>query len=53
MFKKFEGVSNVFEIDFGLLIEEELEGILDYVFYCYFEEFGFFGIVEDCLVWVE
>ncbi|PSL19167.1 MupA/Atu3671 family FMN-dependent luciferase-like monooxygenase [Shimia abyssi] len=52
-FKKPEGVKNAFELDLGILSEDELEEILDFAFLRYFEESGLFGTVEDALDRVE
>ncbi|MBE1282085.1 MAG: LLM class flavin-dependent oxidoreductase [Rhodobacteraceae bacterium] len=46
-FKKPKGVTNPFEMDLGILSEDELEAILDFAFERYFEESGLFGTVED------
>lgn len=52
-FKKPKGVSNAFEMDLGVLSEDELEAILDFAFERYFEESGLFGTVQDGLARVE
>lgn len=52
-FKKPKGVSNPFEMDLGVLSEDELEAILDFAFERYFEDSGLFGTVQDALVRVE
>lgn len=52
-FKKPEGVNNAFELDLGILSEDELEEILDFAFLRYFEDSGLFGTVEDALDRVE
>ncbi|MEP2530307.1 MupA/Atu3671 family FMN-dependent luciferase-like monooxygenase [Shimia sp.] len=52
-FKRPEGVNNSFELDLGVLSEEELEEILDFAFLRYFEDSGLFGTVEDALDRVE
>ncbi len=52
-FKKPEGVNNAFELDLGILNEEELEEILEAAFLRYFETSGLFGTVEDALDRVE
>lgn len=52
-FKKPKGVNNPFEMDLGILGEDELEAILDFAFERYFEESGLFGTVEDGLARVE
>ena len=46
-FKKPKGVNNPYEMDLGILSEEELEAILDFAFERYFEDSGLFGTVED------
>ena len=48
-FKKPEGVENAFDMDLGILSEEELEAILER----YFEDSGLFGTVQDGLKRVE
>ena len=52
-FKKPEGVNNAFELDLGILSDDELEEILDFAFLRYFEDSGLFGTVEDALDRVE
>mgnify|MGYP001627817984 CR=1 FL=1 len=52
-FKKPEGVENAFDMDLGILSEEELEAILDFAFERYFEDSGLFGTVQDGLKRVE
>ncbi|MDK3019172.1 MupA/Atu3671 family FMN-dependent luciferase-like monooxygenase [Pseudodonghicola flavimaris] len=52
-FKKPKGVSNAFDMDLGMLGEEELEAILDFAFERYFEDSGLFGTVADGLARVE
>ncbi|MCP4821221.1 MAG: LLM class flavin-dependent oxidoreductase, partial [Shimia sp.] len=52
-FKKPEGVDNAFQLDLGILSEDELEEILDFAFLRYFEDSGMFGTVEDALDRVE
>ncbi|TDK52116.1 MupA/Atu3671 family FMN-dependent luciferase-like monooxygenase, partial [Antarcticimicrobium luteum] len=52
-FKKPKGVTNAFEMDLGVLGEDELEAILDFAFERYFEDSGLFGTVEDGLARVE
>ncbi|WP_204112516.1 MupA/Atu3671 family FMN-dependent luciferase-like monooxygenase [Shimia biformata] len=52
-FKRPEGAKNAFDLDLGILSEEELESILDFAFLRYFEESGLFGTVEDCVDRVE
>ncbi len=52
-FKKPKGVTNAFEMDLGVLGEEELEAILDFAFERYFEDSGLFGTVADGLARVE
>ncbi|MFC6686534.1 MupA/Atu3671 family FMN-dependent luciferase-like monooxygenase [Jhaorihella thermophila] len=52
-FKKPKGVNNPFEMDLGVLSEDELEAILDFAFERYFEDSGLFGTVEDALARVE
>ncbi len=52
-FKKPEGVDNAFQLDLGILSEDELEEILDFAFLRYFEESGLFGTIEDALDRVE
>ncbi len=52
-FKKPKGVNTPFEMDLGVLSEDELEAILDFAFERYFEESGLFGTVEDALARVE
>ncbi|WP_264212662.1 MupA/Atu3671 family FMN-dependent luciferase-like monooxygenase [Leisingera thetidis] len=52
-FKKPEGVKNPFEMDLGMLSEEELEAILDFAFERYFEESGLFGTIPDACQRVE
>ncbi|WP_146345838.1 MupA/Atu3671 family FMN-dependent luciferase-like monooxygenase [Falsiphaeobacter marinintestinus] len=52
-FKKPKGVSNAFEMDLGVLSEDELEAILDFAFERYFEDSGLFGTIRDALVRVE
>ncbi|AHD10702.1 MupA/Atu3671 family FMN-dependent luciferase-like monooxygenase [Phaeobacter gallaeciensis] len=52
-FKKPEGVKNPFEMDLGMLSEEELEAILDFAFERYFEDSGLFGTIADALQRVE
>ncbi|MCA0869495.1 LLM class flavin-dependent oxidoreductase [Seohaeicola saemankumensis] len=52
-FKKPKGVSNPFEMDLGVLSEDELEAILDFAFERYFEDSGLFGTVQDGLARVE
>lgn len=44
---------NFMVIDFGLLFEDELDGIFEFVFLCYFEDLGLFGLMDDVIVWVE
>ena len=46
-FKRPEGVKSAYEMDLGILGEDELEAILDFAFERYFEESGLFGTVED------
>ncbi|MDF1718996.1 MAG: LLM class flavin-dependent oxidoreductase [Antarcticimicrobium sp.] len=52
-FKKPKGVTNAFEMDLGVLGEDELEAILDFAFERYFEDSGLFGTVADGLARVE
>ncbi len=52
-FKKPKGVDNPFQLDLGILSDDELEEILDFAFLRYFEDSGLFGTVEDCLARVE
>ena len=52
-FKKPEGVNNSFELDLGILGEDELEAILDFAFERYFEDSGLFGTIEDGIARVE
>ncbi|HGG05707.1 MAG TPA: LLM class flavin-dependent oxidoreductase, partial [Aliiroseovarius sp.] len=52
-FKRPEGVSNAFELDLGVLNDDELEEILDFAFLRYFEDSGLFGTVEDALARTE
>ncbi|KIC36723.1 MupA/Atu3671 family FMN-dependent luciferase-like monooxygenase [Leisingera sp. ANG-M7] len=52
-FKKPEGVKNPFEMDLGMLSEEELEAILDFAFERYFEDSGLFGTIQDACQRVE
>ncbi|MCI5097670.1 MAG: LLM class flavin-dependent oxidoreductase [Rhodobacteraceae bacterium] len=52
-FKKPKGVNNPFEMDLGILSEEELEAILDFAFDRYFEDSGLFGTVADGVARVE
>ncbi|MFS4582228.1 MupA/Atu3671 family FMN-dependent luciferase-like monooxygenase [Phaeobacter sp. C3_T13_0] len=52
-FKKPVGVKNPFEMDLGMLSEEELEAILDFAFERYFEDSGLFGTIPDALHRVE
>ncbi|WP_027236679.1 MupA/Atu3671 family FMN-dependent luciferase-like monooxygenase [Leisingera caerulea] len=52
-FKKPEGVNNPFEMDLGMLSEEELEAILDFAFERYFEDSGLFGTIGDACQRVE
>ncbi len=52
-FKKPKGVTNAFEMDLGVLGEDELEAILDFAFERYFEDSGLFGTVEDGVARVE
>ena len=52
-FKKPQGVTTPFEMDLGMLSEEELEAILDFAFDRYFHESGLFGTIEDGLERVE
>ena len=52
-FKKPKGVTNAFQLDLGVLSEDELEEILDFAFLRYFEDSGLFGTVEDALDRVE
>ncbi|RBW61609.1 peptide synthetase [Phaeobacter gallaeciensis] len=52
-FKKPQGVSNAFEMDLGVLSDDELEAILDFAFERYFEDSGLFGTVEDGLARAE
>lgn len=52
-FKKPEGVNNPFEMDLGMLSEEELEAILDFAFERYFEDSGLFGTIQDACQRVE
>ena len=52
-FKKPKGVNSAFEMDLGVLGEEELEAILDFAFERYFEDSGLFGTVADGLARVE
>ena len=46
-FKKPKGVNNPYEMDLGILGEDELEAILDFAFERYFEDSGLFGTVDD------
>ncbi len=48
-FKKPKGVNNPFELDLGVLSEEELDSILEFAFLRYFEDSGMFGTVDDCV----
>jgi len=48
-FKKPQGVDNAFQLDLGMLSEDELESILDFAFERYFNDSGLFGTVEDAL----
>lgn len=52
-FKRPEGVNNSFELDLGILTDDDLEAILEFAFLRYFEDSGLFGTVEDCLDRVE
>ncbi len=52
-FKRPKGVSNAFELDLGVLGEDELEEILDFAFQRYFEDSGLFGTIEDALARTE
>ncbi len=52
-FKKPKGVNNAFDIDLGILSEEELDAILEFAFLRYFEDSGLFGTVDDCLARTE
>ena len=52
-FKKPKGVNNPFEMDLGILSEEELDAILDFAFERYFEDSGLFGTVQDGVARVE
>ena len=52
-FKKPKGVNNPFEMDLGILSEEELDAILDFAFERYFEDSGLFGTVQDGIARVE
>ncbi|OBY24558.1 MupA/Atu3671 family FMN-dependent luciferase-like monooxygenase [Leisingera sp. JC1] len=52
-FKKPEGVKNPFEMDLGMLSEEDLEAILDFAFERYFEDSGLFGTIQDACQRVE
>ncbi len=52
-FKRPKGVTNPFEMDLGMLDEDELEAILDFAFERYFEESGLFGTIEDALARTE
>ncbi|WP_238363862.1 MupA/Atu3671 family FMN-dependent luciferase-like monooxygenase [Mesobacterium pallidum] len=52
-FKKPKNVDNAFQLDLGVLTEDELEAILDFAFLRYFEESGLFGTVDDAVARVE
>lgn len=52
-FKRPKGVDNAFQLDLGVLEEEELEAILEFAFLRYFEDSGFFGTVQDAVNRVE
>lgn len=52
-FKRPTNVKNAFELDLGVLDDDELEAILDFAFLRYFEDSGLFGTVQDCLDRVE
>ena len=52
-FKRPEGVDNAFQLDLGVLDEEELEAILDFAFQRYFDDSGLFGTVADAMQRVE
>lgn len=52
-FKRPEGVDNAFQLDLGILDEEELEAILEFAFLRYFEDSGLFGTVADAMKRVE
>lgn len=52
-FKRPEGVDNAFQLDLGVLNEEELEAILDFAFLRYFDDSGLFGTVADAMKRVE
>lgn len=52
-FKRPEGVDNAFQLDLGMLEEDELEAILDFAFLRYFDESGLFGTVADAMKRVE
>ncbi|GAA6207064.1 hypothetical protein NBRC116601_03570 [Cognatishimia sp. WU-CL00825] len=48
-FKKPKGVNNPFELDLGILSDEELDSILEFAFMRYFEDSGMFGTIDDCV----
>lgn len=52
-FKKPKGVNNAFEMDLGILGEDEMDAILDFAFQRYFEDSGLFGTVEDGVARIE
>ncbi|MEQ9692716.1 MupA/Atu3671 family FMN-dependent luciferase-like monooxygenase [Shimia sp. SDUM112013] len=52
-FKRPDGVNSAFDLDLGILSEDELESILDFAFLRYFEDSGLFGTVQDALDRVE
>ena len=52
-FKRPKGVDNAFQLDLGVLDEEELEAILEFAFLRYFEDSGLFGTVADAMKRVE
>lgn len=46
-FKRPKGVTNPFQMDLGLLSDDDLEAILDFAFDRYFEDAGLFGTIAD------
>lgn len=52
-FERPKGVDNPFQLDLGVLDEEELEAILEFAFLRYFEDSGLFGTVADAMKRVE
>lgn len=52
-FKRPKGVDNAFQLDLGILEEDELEAILEFAFLRYFEDSGLFGTIHDAMARIE